>query len=280
MTAPPKTVSMLTAMRMKPMALMMIGVVTVGGSAGCNHGSKVFDAPEVADCGGPPVSGLRLVTWNIRWAVESSLDRIVEVLSSQGADVIALQEVDRVTPRSDGVDQAEEIARRLGMTSTFAAARSEGTGDFGIAILSKLPFIGAERRELPGGFAFEPRVALDGRVCVGPGESVRVATVHADIYPWSRQENLRSLARTTADSVGGGVIIAGDFNDTPDGPSTRLFEAGGLMRANSPVQPTFATSVIDHVFVDEAMVIADTTVVDSDASDHRPVVVDLERRER
>ena len=52
------------------------------------------------------------------------------------------------------------------------------------------------------------------------------------------------------------------------------------MRANSAMQPTFATSVIDHVFIDEAMVVADTTVVDSDASDHRPVVVDLERRER
>ena len=260
------------------LALFACGVVGMG--SGCSHGSTVFDAPDVGDCSGAPVDGLRLVTWNIRWAVESSLDRIVEVLAATHADVITLQEVDRVTPRSDGVDQADEIARRLGMSSTFAAARTEGSGDFGIAILSKLPFIGAERHKLPGGFAFEPRVALDGRVCVGPGESVRVATVHADVYPWSRQENLRSLARTTADSIGGGVIIAGDFNDTPDGPSTRLFENEGLMRANSAMQPTFATSVIDHVFIDEAMVVADTTVVDSDASDHRPVVVDLQRRER
>ena len=54
------------------------------------------------------------------------------------------------------------------MDAAYAAAvtRPPG-GDFGVAILSRLPFVGAERFDLPSAGSFEPRVALAADVCVG-----------------------------------------------------------------------------------------------------------------
>src|SRR5690606_2840765 len=47
------------------------------------------------------------------------LERIANVIRSVNPDLVALQEVDRKTQRSAGVDQAEELARLTGMRHVF-----------------------------------------------------------------------------------------------------------------------------------------------------------------
>jgi len=254
-------------------------MVAVCGVSGCGAAaSDLFVAPAVGACAdvATPTS-LRVVTWNIRAGLSSSIDVIGDVLEAFDADVIALQEVDRNADRSGGIDQAGELAERLSMQSTFAAARSEGDGDFGVALLSRIPFENAARVALPGDNAFEPRVALDAHLCAGaPGEEfhLRAATVHADIYPWSGQQNADFLADDLSESVGEGVVVAGDLNQSPEDGGPAAFTGRGFTDASADA-PTFNDRRIDYVFVDDTLAGAASHVEDTDASDHRPMVVDF-----
>lgn len=67
---------------------------------------------------------LRLVSFNTcsGRSLEDGLadpDRLADAVAAVGADVLALQEVDRFQPRSGTVDQAAVVARRLGGTHRY-----------------------------------------------------------------------------------------------------------------------------------------------------------------
>jgi endonuclease/exonuclease/phosphatase family metal-dependent hydrolase len=110
---------------------------------------------------------LRIAAYNIRHGLGMDsvvdLNRIANVLRPLAADVITLQEIDNGTERTDGVDQA----RRLG----------ELLGQYGMAVLTKLPVLGVANIGLPDGE--EPRTALEVRVAVGrEGRETSVVGIH------------------------------------------------------------------------------------------------------
>jgi endonuclease/exonuclease/phosphatase family metal-dependent hydrolase len=242
---------------------------------GCVHSSDVFVAPDPGACGSTTPATLRVVTWNIRAALSSSLDHIANELAAFDADVVMLQEVDRHAARSGDVDQAGVLAERLGMTSTFAAARTEGRGEFGVALLSRIAFESARRVALPSDNAFEPRVAIDAHLCAGDLH-LRAASVHADVYPWAARQNADFLAENLKESVGEGVVVGGDLNSAPDGDGPAAFTTRGFIDASAEA-PTFGSRRIDYVFVDHAAgSVGERVVPDTgDASDHRPQLIEL-----
>src|SRR5690606_28018267 len=77
------------------------------------------------------------------------IDAIARAIKDQDPDLVALQEVDVNTQRSGKFNQAEEIARRLGMSFFFAKAIDHGGGDYGVAILSKFPMSETAIHSLP-----------------------------------------------------------------------------------------------------------------------------------
>lgn len=248
---------------------------------GCGSvSSDLFVPPALSACAerGDGATALRMVTWNIRAGLESSIDVIGDVLESMGADVIALQEVDRLAERSGGVDQAAVLAERLGMVHTFAAAREEGGGEFGNALLSRAPFTRAERVDLPGAVAgWEPRVAIDAELCAGR-QPLRVLALHADVYPWVAADQARFVADLANDNQGGGVIVAGDLNQTPEAESLKLLDAVPLVDLSPRGKATSGWNRhIDYLFVDDSLTPGEGSVLDTDASDHVPVIADLRR---
>jgi endonuclease/exonuclease/phosphatase family metal-dependent hydrolase len=255
--------------------LPALALVTATATSGCVRPSETFIAPTTRGCDAAATpSALRVVTWNIRAGLSSSIDVIGDELEALDADVVALQEVDVLSARSGGLSQPAVLAERLGMDWTFAAAREEGGGDFGVALLSRLPIESAARLELPSDNAFEPRVAIDAHLCAGDTH-LRAASVHADIYPWSAKQNADFLADSLRESVGEGVVVGGDLNEEPAGGGPAAFLERGFIDASAD-SPTFADRRIDYVFVDETLQdVSDTFVPDSSASDHRPLVVDL-----
>jgi endonuclease/exonuclease/phosphatase family metal-dependent hydrolase len=257
-------------MRITLLALVGVGVA----SSACVRPSALFVPPTGSACATTSPSALRVVTWNIRAGLSSSIDAIGDALEQLDADVIALQEVDLDADRTGVVNQPAVLAERLGMDWTFAAARAEGDGAFGVALLSRLPIVEAARIDLPSDNAFEPRVAVDAHLCAGDVR-LRVASLHADIYPWSAKQNADFLAAHLQESAGEGVVIGGDLNETPEGGGPAAFRARGFKDASADA-PTFADRRIDYVFVDEALQqVEQTFVPESDASDHRPLVVDI-----
>ena len=86
---------------------------------------------------------VRLMTYNVHGCVgvDKRLDvgRIAAVIAQNRPDIVALQELDVGRARSGRVDQAHEIAGRLGMRVHFNCAFRVEEEQYGDAILTPLP---------------------------------------------------------------------------------------------------------------------------------------------
>lgn len=181
--------------------------------------------------------GLRLPQRRAR-LVERHIRRAARALSGGArlprADVIALQEADKRTVRAGGHHVALELARELQMNYAHASLnlpREEepkakqwyldfeeritphDEGDTGVAILSRLPLLEAERVELPWSeCAWRPRLALAARVRL-QNRQLHIFNLHIDPHA-STDEQLEQHGAVIerAKLSAGPTVILGDFN--------------------------------------------------------------------
>ncbi|MGY2002249.1 endonuclease/exonuclease/phosphatase family protein [Blastococcus sp. SYSU DS1024] len=254
----------------------------------------------------PPIP-VRLVTFNTHHGVGADarhdLPRLASLLASVDADVICLQEVDRhFGPRSEEVDQALLLSRALDMQLAWGPAIDEQRpGDqpprqYGNALLSRLPILISDVHPLPG--SGEPRSALRTMVELDGGALWVTATHLTTRSAEERAAQVTALAGLHTESMDTGVLV-GDFNAAPDAPELdalrqRFTDAWRLARARDdqgagwrfwqadaghthPARSPHRR--IDQVWVSPGIAVAGAHVLDADgASDHLPVVVDLEVR--
>jgi endonuclease/exonuclease/phosphatase family metal-dependent hydrolase len=249
--------------------------------AGC---SPLADRRE-SSAGDP--APIRVATYNIKHGrgMDGSLDlnRTLATLRSLDADIIALQEVDDQARRSGSVDQAACLAEQLDMYSAYGSFMDFQGGRYGLAILSRQPIVSHESWRLPEGN--EPRVALATRLATDSGKEITAVAVHFD---WVKDDGFRyaqalETIRQTR-SLDTPWIILGDFNDVPGSRTMNTFEQTG----RNAVKPKSAAATfpadeptleIDYIFTGPpgAWRPASASVVpESEASDHRPVMSDLQ----
>lgn len=229
---------------------------------------------------------LLVLTYNIHHGegVDERLDleRIARVVQDSSADLVALQEVDRMTERTGKVDQVQELAKLAEMHSAFAKFMDYQGGEYGLAILSRWPIEHSWTIPLPPG-KHEPRSALAVRVEHPTLGKITFVCLHFD---WLEEDGDRfaqaqSLLASILD-LRGTVILAGDFNDLPDSRALRLLSsefsdvpkppgAGWTFPATDPDRQ------IDYVMYRSPMQLeANARVLDEPvASDHRPVLAEL-----
>ncbi len=98
---------------------------------------------------------IRILTYNIHKAIGNdgkySLDRIIEILKKSQADIICLQEVDFLVPRSKYEDLAYELALSLGFHYELGLNVYLKKGAYGNAILSRFPIIHSENLNITWG---------------------------------------------------------------------------------------------------------------------------------
>jgi endonuclease/exonuclease/phosphatase family metal-dependent hydrolase len=240
---------------------------------------------------------IRVLSYNIHAGKDAeqrpALERVAAVIDSAGADVVLLQEVDRGTRRSGGVDQVAELERLTGRHAAFAASLDAyDGGQYGIAILSRFPIGDVEKVPLPveppqprAGDSHEPRIALHVTLAA-PGGPLHVLTTHLDASgagTYRRQELVEVLAHVRRHvPPGAPLVFGGDLNADGSGEeaaaiSLALRDAwaecgrgeGGTYPASVP------TKRIDYVFFRGGRCL-DARVSASQASDHRPLAVTLE----
>jgi endonuclease/exonuclease/phosphatase family metal-dependent hydrolase len=253
----------------------------------------------------PPIP-VRLITFNTHHGVgrdeRHDLPRLAKLLAAADADVVCLQEVDRhYGARSEEVDQALLLSRALDMQLAWGPAIDEPeAGDqqprqYGTALLSRLPILVSDVHRLPGDG--EPRVALRTMVELD-GAALWVTTTHLSTGPAAqRAAQVEALTALQTAPMETGVIV-GDFNTPPDAPELdalrqRFTDAWTLARARDDqagwrfwqrdegnTHPaSFPHRRIDQVWVSEGVAVAGAHVLGSEgASDHLPLVVDLEVR--
>jgi endonuclease/exonuclease/phosphatase family metal-dependent hydrolase len=228
---------------------------------------------------------LRVMTYNIRSGRgaddRTDLGRISDVIRSYGPDVVALQEVDAGRARSGSVDQASELADRLGMAASFAPCIEEGGARYGIATLSRLPILSSRQVGLPHRANVprsEPRCALLTRLPWGEGREIDVINTHLSVLRRDRPAQVAAIGPELAERD---LILAGDLNCTF---LSRTFRAlsGGLRCATRRARswPAWLPLVqIDHILYRGPLAVitagAWTAGPARRASDHLPVVAEL-----
>jgi endonuclease/exonuclease/phosphatase family metal-dependent hydrolase len=252
---------------------------------------------------------IRVLTYNIRHGEGrdrvTDLIRTSEVMKSVRPDIIALQEVDRLTERSGRVDQVAELAKSMGMHAAYGKAIDHDGGEYGVAVLSRWPLEHVENHPLPSAPGTEQRTALTVRVRAGEnGPLMRFTSTHLSTN-WEPENTLAQASRLnellTSDDVAG--ILAGDINARTETDPMRLLESEWTIAAAAattgpePVITSAAVSTTqggrpsgpgpgrrggprsDYVLVRPAgqwRVLEATVIEDNGASDHRPVLSVLE----
>jgi len=219
-----------------------------------------------------------------RSALGEQTELLRETLSDSATNVLLLQECDRRTRRSGGVDQPGTVADKLGLFCHFGANINYQGGHYGTAILTDaiveesfhhlLPLtVEGELRHIDGTSHRPEQRGLTG---IRAGGAWFVC-VHASLWAKERAEMtdvlLDFLSRTDQP-----VVIGGDFN-TGDEQEYRELRRELDDRLETPGKHTFPSgrpvARIDRILTRGFL--ADTAgTLETDLSDHHLIWVDLE----
>jgi endonuclease/exonuclease/phosphatase family metal-dependent hydrolase len=214
--------------------------------AGCGSSTSQPDADD-----GP--SQLIVMTWNTAHGHESSMDAVAEVVRDVGPDVVLFQETH--------AEQAVAIAGELGMHAPGGTVSKAAlfAGD-DAAILGS--------RELtPGRF---PR-SLD----LYSYRGLTIANTHLSVTDDARDVQIGEVISALADTDA--MLLAGDLNALPDSETLAALERAGWVNISGE-SPTFPERDhrLDYILARRAITPTSIEVVDTDASDHVPVVVEID----
>jgi endonuclease/exonuclease/phosphatase family metal-dependent hydrolase len=219
-----------------------------------------------------------IVTWNVRGSARPDVGTIGELLLGFGADVVALQEVQR--------RQARTLATVLGSVTAEWSFKHWPfpTPAEGLAVLSRHRLVRARSVTLSKGappWSYRRRIAQLCALAVGGG-TVRLANCHlANDDADARFDQAERLVA----QLEPGSFVAGDLNARPGGRVLRLLGETGLRDAMAEAHPDAPADRIDYVLVPEGWRVVDAwTPSDADSdlamyrrlSDHLPVRADLE----
>lgn len=167
---------------------------------------------------------IRVGSYNIAASKMGSLEDIASIIATMNADIVGLQEVDKLTQRSEEnfrstnpkrVDQVEYISELLEMNYYFCKASNRDDGEFGTAILSKHPLGLKDNFKLPKLENARHRSVCAVEVLVPNYPApVLAITTHLDTEQEIRERQIRVLRREfsswkTRDSL---PVIIGDLN--------------------------------------------------------------------
>jgi len=223
---------------------------------------------------------LKLMTYNIRGTLgmdnKHSIERIVDVIRSSGAQIVCLQEVDQCLARSALIDQPAEFARALGMNVAFQGNLKMDSGWYGIAVLTSFEITRESNHKLTS--KDEPRGVLEVDIQTPEGK-LTVFCTHFGLEPDEREiqaEELVALVNSTDDPK----VVCGDFNEESDDTGVaNLLESASLIDADPNGNLTFDSinpnCRIDMVLYSQDITVNSVSVIQSQASDHLPLIVDL-----
>lgn len=227
---------------------------------------------------------LKVLTYNIHHANPPSkkevidIDAIVNVIHKESPDVIALQELDKYTMRSGQIDQAAIIAKKTGMYYHFFKAINYQGGEYGIAILSKLPIKNPKQILLPKvNEKAETRTLGYVELQHPNGQRIIFACTHLCV---ESEESRLLQVKAILDELSLikiPIVLCGDLNAVQGSRSINLLQQQFTNSCTNNCGFTVPADIprrnIDFILTKNTnWVVKNYYVVDEDyASDHRPV---------
>lgn len=238
-----------------------------------------------------PAREVTVLVYNIRagkdMAGVENLPRVAELVRRTGADVVLLQEVDRMTQRSGPADQPAILARLTGFDVTFGRTISFQGGDYGIALLSRWPIQLDTIIPLAvtGSAADREQRGVLRAVIDAPGGAIALLNTHLDASgedAWRLQEIAGVLRVADLERQSGlPLLIGGDFNARPESPIHESLRGAGFRDAwaqcGTGESLTFPANApdrrIDYLYLGGGVRCTEARVLPDEVSDHRALLV-------
>lgn len=207
-------------------------------------------------------------------------ERVANVISKTGPDIVALQELDSATTRSKGVSVLNELAKLTGMVPTYRGSIDYQGGKYGIGILTRQKPLKVEGMSLPG------REEQRGVVLVEMKNYV-LACSHFSLTEADRIRSVELIDSLTKDFKKP-VFLAGDLNATPSSTEIKAFSQNWQFLSDTTqltIPANKPTSCIDYIMVRKraghTFKVVNTVVENEPvASDHLPVWVRLKMKNK
>jgi endonuclease/exonuclease/phosphatase family metal-dependent hydrolase len=225
-------------------------------------------------------NSVKILSYNVRNCLGmdnvTDYQRIANVIRRVSPDIVALQELDSATQRSQGVVVLDRLALLTDMNKTYSASISYQGGKYGIGMLTKEKPISWKVVALPGREEKRSLLIVELKefyVCcthLSLTEEDRIASVEIII------EALKNLSKP--------IFIAGDFNAISSSTEIKKMENNFVM-LNNPEVPTIPSNMpqkcIDYIFLTKitaSSFLVRQAIVEKEpvASDHLPVWVDIQ----
>ena len=222
---------------------------------------------------------LKLMSYNIRNTKGMdnvrNVQRIANVINNEAPDVVAVQELDSMTTRSNQTYVLAEVAERTQMHASYAPAISFQGGKYGIGILSKEQPLSIRTFPLPG--REEERMLM-----IAEFKDYLFACTHLSLTEEDRLASL-DIIKNSASTSNKPFFLAGDLNDTPDSKFIKSLQQDFQILTNTK-KPTYPApepkETIDYIAAwkentDNFANLSTQVVEEPLASDHRPITVTL-----
>ena len=222
---------------------------------------------------------LKLMSYNVRntKGMDGVRDyqRIANVIINESPDVVAIQELDSMTTRSEQKYVLGELAERTQMHAHYVPAISFQGGKYGIGILSREKPLNIKSMSLPGR---EEKRAL----MVAEFEDYFFACTHLSLTEEDRLASLEIIKSCITQSQKP-FFLAGDLNDTPDSKFIKALQEDFQILTNTKKATYPApepTETIDYIAAwksrtDDFAVLSTQVLEEPLASDHRPITAHL-----
>jgi endonuclease/exonuclease/phosphatase family metal-dependent hydrolase/predicted phosphodiesterase len=223
-------------------------------------------------------NAIRIMSYNVHNFVgmdnKRDYDRIAGVVRAVAPDVVAIQEADSATQRSEGVYTLRELANRTLMFPIYAPAIEYQGGKYGIGILAKEKPLNVRQIPLPG--REENRMLL-----IAEFEKYVFACTHFSLTPEDRLASVAIINQAVKGTVKP-LFLAGDMNSVPtSAPQVALQETFVILSDTSKytIPVVNPNRCIDYIYGyknGHTYTILNRRVIDERvASDHLPLFVDV-----
>ena len=222
---------------------------------------------------------VKLMSYNIRNTKGMdnvrNVQRIANVIINEAPDVVAVQELDSMTTRSNQTYVLAELAERVQMHANYAPAISFQGGKYGIGILSKEQPLSIQTFPLPG--REEARMLM-----VAEFEDYFFACTHLSLTEEDRLASLEIIKKSVSNS-NKPYFLAGDLNDQPDSKFIQALKQDFQLLTDTK-KPTFPapepTETIDYIaawkhHANDFANLSAQVLEEPVASDHRSITVTL-----
>ncbi|MHA1911242.1 MAG: endonuclease/exonuclease/phosphatase family protein [Candidatus Kariarchaeaceae archaeon] len=237
----------------------------------------------------------KIMTFNIHFGIDTdgfySVENIVDVVSSSGADIVGFQEITRSSPLNGFGDLGSQLTLEMEKEG-FKYSFIGDTGEQALrnAIFSKYEILDAEVFTLEPVVSYQ-RTVVKATIDIDGNHVVFLVTHVTHIYEEKtsseRVEQINNLIDLADSNLP--IVIMGDFNSIPGWPEIQTFLSAGYLDswdeandggltltwpAYDPIQR------LDYIFLtngtSSSFIPVSSSIIDTQASDHLPVITEIE----